>query len=36
MIDILPGKEVNDLNYANKLLSYLIQHFSTLTKSTWI
>lgn len=32
VITDLSGKEVNDLAYANKLLSYLIQHFFNITK----
>ena len=32
IIDLLPGKEANDLTYANKLISYLIQHFFNISK----
>ena len=32
IIDPLPGKEANDLTYANKLISYLIQHFFNISK----
>ena len=31
IIDLLPGKEVNDLTYAGKLISYLLQYFVNIT-----
>lgn len=32
ILDLIPGKEVNDLTYANELISNLIQYFFNITK----
>lgn len=31
-MDLLSAKEVNDLTYANKLISYLMQYFFNISK----